>query len=209
MKFKRLHIEGKLYNSKLCQTEFLTECDLRTHIEPAHSVRRHICDKCQNKFPFKNYLKKHSHTAHTVIRPICDECQNNFLHKSYLKKHCDWTDTVTRLICDECRNKFLHKKDLKKHSDTTHICDECQNKFPHKNYLKKHIVATHPGSRILVTFVDNVLSRNIAPLHTRQVTERRWKGQAGIVFKNKTNISVCINRVYSSLFPVWNLWKRI
>ena len=37
----------------LCQTEFMTEYDLKTHIESTHTVRRHICDKCQNKFSFK------------------------------------------------------------------------------------------------------------------------------------------------------------
>ena len=49
----------------------MPECDLKTHIETAHSVGRHICDKCQNKFPFK----------------LSEETQT---HSSYNNKDCLW-----------------------------------------------------------------------------------------------------------------------
>ena len=56
----------------LCQTEFLTEYYLKTHIETTQTVRTHICDECQNKLPHKNCLKKHVDVWHRGLH-TCDK----------------------------------------------------------------------------------------------------------------------------------------
>ncbi|XP_048096760.1 zinc finger protein 335-like isoform X8 [Alosa alosa] len=148
------------HNCWICGSRFLSQDDLRFHIE-SHEGNDPECFKClQCNYRCKRWssLKEHMFN-HEGTKPYkCEECdytsvykkdviRHSAVHNKDKKKKPDLVPKISQFPCPICHRVYPMQKRLTQHMKThsnekPHVCDKCGKSFKKRYTFKMHLL-TH------------------------------------------------------------------
>ncbi|XP_031421550.1 zinc finger protein 335 isoform X3 [Clupea harengus] len=148
------------HNCWICGSRFLSQDDLRFHIESheGNDPERFKCLQCNYRCKRWSSLKEHMFN-HEGIKPYkCDECdytsvykkdviRHSAVHNKDKKKKPDLVPKMSQFPCPICHRVYPMQKRLTQHMKThsnekPHVCDKCGKSFKKRYTFKMHLL-TH------------------------------------------------------------------
>ncbi|XP_078411529.1 zinc finger protein 335 isoform X1 [Cetorhinus maximus] len=165
------------HHCRICGSRFLTQEDLRFHIDSheGNDPERFKCLQCSYRCKRWSSLKEHMFN-HVGTKPYkCEECdytsvykkdvlRHSSIHTKERKKKADLVPKVNSYPCPVCYRVYPMQKRLTQHLKThsaekPHMCDKCGKSFKKRYTFKMHLL-THiqalGNSRFKCEFCDYV-----------------------------------------------------
>ncbi|GCC24967.1 hypothetical protein chiPu_0003370 [Chiloscyllium punctatum] len=165
------------HHCRICGSRFLTQEDLRFHIDSheGNDPERFKCMQCSYRCKRWSSLKEHMFN-HVGTKPYkCEECdytsvykkdvlRHSSIHTKERKKKADLAPKVNSYPCPVCYRVYPMQKRLTQHLKThsaekPHMCDKCGKSFKKRYTFKMHLL-THiqalGNSRFKCEFCDYV-----------------------------------------------------
>uniref|UniRef100_UPI00398EE250 zinc finger protein 335-like n=1 Tax=Pristiophorus japonicus TaxID=55135 RepID=UPI00398EE250 len=165
------------HHCRICGSRFLTQEDLRFHIDSheGNDPERFKCLQCSYRCKRWSSLKEHMFN-HVGTKPYkCEECdytsvykkdvlRHSSIHTKERKKKADLIPKVNSYPCPVCYRVYPMQKRLTQHLKThsaekPHMCDKCGKSFKKRYTFKMHLL-THiqalGNSRFKCEFCDYV-----------------------------------------------------
>ncbi|XP_075882540.1 zinc finger protein 335-like isoform X3 [Nelusetta ayraudi] len=150
------------HNCWICGSRFLTQEDLRFHVDSHEGSDPELfkCLQCNYRCKRWSSLKEHMFN-HEGKKPFkCEQCDYSSVYKKDVLRHsavhkkdkCKKTDLakVSEFICPVCHKVYPMQKRLTQHmkthsSEKPHMCDKCGKSFKKRYTFKMHLL-THVQS---------------------------------------------------------------
>ncbi|KAI4823903.1 hypothetical protein KUCAC02_012457 [Chaenocephalus aceratus] len=148
------------HNCWICGSRFLTQEDLRFHVDSHEGNDPELfkCLQCNYRCKRWSSLKEHMFN-HEGIKPFkCDECdyssvykkdvtRHSTVHNKDKKKKTELVPKVSEFLCPVCHRVYPMQKRLTQHmkthsSEKPHMCDKCGKSFKKRYTFKMHLL-TH------------------------------------------------------------------
>ncbi|XP_032897525.1 zinc finger protein 335 isoform X2 [Amblyraja radiata] len=165
------------HHCRICGSRFLTQEDLRFHIDSheGNDPERFKCLQCSYRCKRWSSLKEHMFN-HVGTKPYkCEECdytsvykkdvlRHSSIHTKERKKKADLVPKVNSYPCPVCYRVYPMQKRLTQHLKThsaekPHMCDKCGKSFKKRYTFKMHLL-THiqsvGNSRFKCEFCDYI-----------------------------------------------------
>ncbi|XP_026734594.1 tigger transposable element-derived protein 4-like [Trichoplusia ni] len=110
--------KGRTHRCTVCDTEFNTSAELKTHGLEHQVKTRHKCETCGRYFKKAFSLRMHSKVHLEKGPPQCTLCGLKFNLKHYLARHMATHERTAE--CDQCDAKFHTNLQLKNHTKQAH-----------------------------------------------------------------------------------------
>lgn len=148
------------HNCWICGSRFLSQEDLRFHVESheGNDPERFKCLQCNYRCKRWSSLKEHMFN-HEGIKPFkCEECdyssvyrkdviRHSAIHNKDKKSKTELVPKVSQFPCPVCHRVYPMQKRLTQHMKThsaekPHMCDKCGKSFKKRYTFKMHLL-TH------------------------------------------------------------------
>ncbi|XP_065161459.1 zinc finger protein 62 homolog isoform X5 [Atheta coriaria] len=129
------------YNCEICAKKYLTETNLKSHINSVHpelktgKIMNYACKLCEQSFKYNMSLKRHVDRVHCNVNGKfqCEKCAHFYSSEEYLKYHLKTVHKPTEyegLACEVCKKICKGAAALKRHIRITHntpyqVCEVC------------------------------------------------------------------------------------
>ncbi len=132
----RVHDKIKKVSCDLCEKEFLTNQEKKSHMDLAHAassteeknVKNHTCELCSSSFYTIKKLKTHVERVHEKIKKVpCkhEGCEKMFTCRDTMNQHYAYEHVEAKFPCELCDKIFKTKQHLQTHEYYIHdIKDE-------------------------------------------------------------------------------------
>jgi len=170
-----------------CPHTFLTNDELKRHVNQVHSEQHFSCTECVASFRNRKSLKDHVVKQHIGVKNFsCDECGKEFYGKNNLRMHMRIHVAPENRPhgCDTCGLRFIDRKHLLNHQAThtnerPHFCQICDARFKVRDWLSSHYIKHH---NISIKEVESKFKQNGNQRSQYKTTQRNSQTQ----HKNKT-----------------------
>ena len=122
----------KKHNCDTCNKSYFHLFDLKNHIATQHEGRKIKCSMCNSEFNSKANLRSHMVFAHSRnFRYKCDECDQGYLTRDKLELHCKIQHEGFRYVCEVCKKTFKSQSQFNAHvkqhdpDGEEYKCDKC------------------------------------------------------------------------------------
>uniref|UniRef100_A0A3P8UJ74 Zinc finger protein 335 n=1 Tax=Cynoglossus semilaevis TaxID=244447 RepID=A0A3P8UJ74_CYNSE len=158
--YKSLRPLQRPHNCWICGSRFLTQEDLRFHVNSHEGDDPELfkCRQCSYRCKRWSSLKEHMFN-HEGTKPFkCEECdyssvyrkdviRHSAVHNKEKKKKTETTPKVLEFPCPVCTRVYPMQKRLTQHmkthsSEKPHMCDKCGKSFKKRYTFKVHLL-TH------------------------------------------------------------------
>ncbi|XP_035512543.1 zinc finger protein 335-like isoform X2 [Morone saxatilis] len=148
------------HNCWICGSRFLTQEDLRFHVESHEGNDPELfkCLQCNYRCKRWSSLKEHMFN-HEGTKPFkCEECdytsvykkdviRHSAVHNKDKKRKTELVPKVSEFLCPVCHRVYPMQKRLTQHmkthsSEKPHMCDKCGKSFKKRYTFKMHLL-TH------------------------------------------------------------------
>lgn len=140
--YKHLRTHGKVFECKICNKNYASCDDLKTHAKRVHYEKRLSCSICSKGFYFESILDRHMnmHKLKLSNQPMpYARSPKDFAASGKLFTHR--FKHVDRIVCNCCSKEFKRKKCLTKHISECYKsqrqCDYCLTKV-HNDIYDNH-----------------------------------------------------------------------
>ncbi|KAL4624341.1 zinc finger protein 335 isoform X3 [Arapaima gigas] len=163
------------HNCRICGSRFLSQEDLRFHVDShdGDDPERFKCLQCSYRCKRWSSLKEHMFN-HEGTKPYkCEECdyssvykkdvvRHSAVHTKDKKKKTDQVPRVVQYLCPVCNRVYPMQKRLTQHMKThstekPHMCDKCGKSFKKRYTFKMHLlthIQSYGNSRFKCEFCD-------------------------------------------------------
>ncbi|MBN3306267.1 ZN335 protein, partial [Amia calva] len=182
------------HNCRICGSRFLSQEDLRFHVESheGNDPERFKCLQCSYRCKRWSSLKaccpylEHMFN-HVGTKPYkCDECdytsvykkdviRHSTVHNKDKKKKTDLIPKITQYPCPVCNRVYPMQKRLTQHMKThstekPHMCDKCGKSFKKRYTFKMHLlthIQSYGNSRFKCEFWEKPFSCELCHFMTK------------------------------------------
>uniref|UniRef100_A0A8C9TD01 Zinc finger protein 335 n=1 Tax=Scleropages formosus TaxID=113540 RepID=A0A8C9TD01_SCLFO len=163
------------HNCRICGSRFLSQEDLRFHVDShdGDDPERFKCLQCSYRCKRWSSLKEHMFN-HEGTKPYkCEECdyssvykkdvvRHSAVHTKDKKKKTDQVPRVVQYLCPVCNRVYPMQKRLTQHMKThstekPHMCDKCGKSFKKRYTFKMHLlthIQSYGNSRFKCEFCE-------------------------------------------------------
>jgi len=159
-----------------CPQTYLTNEELKRHINQVHTEHIFACSQCPSTFKNKNSLKEHVVKHHIGVKNFsCDTCGKEFYGKQNLRMHMRIHVAPEQRphACSLCGMRFIERKHLTNHqathtNDRPHKCAMCDSRFKVRDWLSNHYIKQHSVSIKEVEAKYRLVNNSVVPSATAQ-----------------------------------------
>uniref|UniRef100_A0AAG5D9E3 Protein krueppel n=1 Tax=Anopheles atroparvus TaxID=41427 RepID=A0AAG5D9E3_ANOAO len=139
----------KKFVCNLCNQEFSTKGNLKSHTKLHNNERPYCCDECGREFSKKSNYKIHLIRHSNDRTHPCMMCDMSFVCHINLKNHMKKHTGERPHVCQYCNKRFMHLSDLKRHrylhtGNYPFICEMCGKQFNRQSLLRMHLQSKCP-----------------------------------------------------------------
>ena len=113
-------IKYLLYPCNQCDSQFIQQNHLQTHIQSKHEGVKYPCNQCDYQATQQGTLQRHIQSKHKGIKYPCDQCDYQATQQSNLQVHIQSKHEGIKYPCNQCDNQFTKQAKLQRHIRSCH-----------------------------------------------------------------------------------------